>query len=489
MLDLSEEELKYLSPEDLAYIQWQVAWMETARDNQLPPDEGWTECGFMAGRGFGKTRVGAEWLGRVAWEDPQALPRAVIAPTQQDVRFTCFEGESGLLSVIPDILVEEYNKTNLVLTLKNGATIRGFSAEKADRLRGPQHADVWCDELAAWGAKGKEVWDMMMFGLRLGPEPRALWTTTPKPVEVVRELTKPKEKRIIVAGSTFDNRDNLPDSFFDQLEQYEGTKLGRQELYGELIDPEEAGIVKRSDFKLWPRAWALPAFQFIVVSLDTAFTQKTMDKKSGDPDPTACGVWGVFMHDDEPNVMLLDCWEDHLGFPDLERRAKAELNKSYGTSPVISALVPLIGEPLIGAGGGKGRSPDMLLIEDKGSGISLRQSLAESGIEAFPYNPGRADKLTRLHIVSPLFAKKKVWLPESDRRPGQPMSWTDPVVEQLCTFTGEGSIKHDDHVDQTTQALRVLTDLGYLSMFKRPTVSANVEISAPPQPTNNPYAQ
>ena len=478
----SAEELATLEQEKLAYLDWQSRWMATARPDQLIPQDGWTECGVLAGRGYGKTRVGAEWLAEAAYRDPQGLPRAVVAPTQADVRFTCFEGESGLLSVIPNKLVAKYNASDLILTLTNGATIRGFSAEKADRLRGPQHADVWCDELAAWGKDAEDTWDMMMFGLRLGPKPRALWTTTPKPVSIVRRLTTPQAERITIRGSTFDNKANLPDSFFKQLEAYEGTKIGRQELYGELIDPEESGIVKRSDFRLWPAKTPLPKFDWIVMSLDTAYTEKTLDKK-GDPDPTACGVWGVFSYKGMTHVMLLDCWEDHLGLPDLMKRVKRELNTAYGDDEDQALIKPMFGssKPLT-----SGRKPDILLIEDKGSGISLRQMLERSGIQAYAYNPGRADKLTRLHVVSPIFSQRRVWVPESDKYPGKPRTWCDPVITQLCSFGGEGSIKHDDHVDQTTQAIRLMLDKGMLKLVKERQPAHGDR--PPPKPYQNPYA-
>lgn len=468
------------SEADAAYIQWQARWYETARPEQIPDDGEWTEYGVLAGRGFGKTRVGAEWLGRDAYEDPQALPRCVVAPTQSDVRFTCFEGESGLLSVIPPDCVDAYNRTDLILTLTNGATIRGFSAEKADRLRGPQQSAAWCDELAAWGKDAQETWDMLQFGLRLGPRPRVLWTTTPKPIEIVRNLTKPQEGRIIVRGSTFDNKANLPPSFFKALEQYEGTTLGRQELYGELIDPEESGVIKRSWFRLWPAKNPLPRFDWIIMSLDTAYTERTVDKK-GDPDPTACSVWGVFHHEKRSNIMLLDCWEDHLGLPDLMRKVKRELNTAYGDDEDTALIKPMFGsaKPIT-----SGRKPDILLIEDKGSGISLRQMLAESGIEAYAYNPGRADKLSRLHIVSPVFAQKRVWLPESDKYPGRPRTWCEPLVAQLCAFTGEGSIRHDDHVDACTQALRLCLDKGLIQMLPPPKIDTK-----PPKRYINPYSQ
>lgn len=465
---------------DEAYLAWQARWYETARPEQIPPDGDWTEYGVLAGRGYGKTRVGAEWLGREAYEDPRSLPRAVIAPTQADVRFTCFEGESGLCSVVPPECVRHYNRTDIVLTLTNGAAIRGFSAEKADRLRGPQHAGVWADELAAWGKDATQTWDMAQFGLRLGPLPRVMWTTTPKPVEIVRQLTAPQDGRIVVRGSTFDNRANLPASFFKALEQYEGTRLGRQELYGELIDPEESGIINRRWFRLWPSKTPLPTFEWIIMSLDTAFTERTLDKRNN-ADPTACSVWGVFQHEKRANLILLDCWEDHLGMPDLIRRVKREKNVAYGDDEDTALIKPLFGSAKPRT---SGRKPDIILIEDKGSGISLRQMLAESGIEAYAYNPGRADKVSRLHIVSPVFAQRRVWLPESDRHAGKPRTWCEPLVAQLCTFTGEGSTKHDDHVDSTTQAIRLCLDKGLIGMLPPPKID-----SKPPRRYINPYAQ
>jgi len=479
--------LQTLTPQQQAFALWQNRWAQTARANQIPElvsPGGFVEMGYLAGRGFGKTRVGAEWLGRAVYLDPDGYDSAVIAPTYQDVKYTTFEGPAGLMSVIPPELIKAYNKSDLVIEMYNVtggvSSIRGFTAEKPERLRGPQHTRVWCDELAAW--QYDEVFDMLMMGLRLGPRPQVLWTTTPKPRDLVRRLVAPKAGRVIVSGSTYDNRANLPDSFFDQLAQYENTTLGRQELFGELIDPEESGIVKRSQFRLWPHDKPLPRFDLVVLSLDTAFTEKTMDKRSGDPDPTACSVWGVFFHEKRNNVMLLDCWEEHLGLPDLIRKVKRELNVSYGDDDDTAVIKPLFGssKPMT-----SGRKPDILLIEDKGSGISLRQMLEREGIEAYAYNPGRADKLTRLHIVSPIFARKMVWLPESAKHPGRPRNWVDPLLHQLCSYTGPGSIKHDDYVDSTSQALRLMMDKRLLDAVQ---AKKDEPSGPPPKPVSNPYA-
>jgi predicted phage terminase large subunit-like protein len=134
-----------------------------------------------------------------------------------------------------------------------------------------------------------------------------------------------------------------------------------------------------------------------------------------------------------------------------------------------------------------GRKPDLLLIEDKGSGISLRQMLDREGIQAYAYNPGRADKLTRLHMASPIFAQRRVWMPESDKNPGKPRSWCEPLIHQLCSFTGAGSIRHDDHVDQCTQAVRVAMDKGLLRLTKPPVRPDGDR--PPPKVIQNPYSQ
>ena len=482
--------LSRLDERQARFLVWQKRWGKTARPNQVPEvaaalqskNPQFTECGYLAGRGYGKTRVGAEWLARKVFLDPSGFDSAVIAPTYQDVKFTCFE--NGLLDIIPPELINAYNKTDMTIEMFNCtggiSLIRGFTAEKPERLRGPQHTRIWADELAAWPYD--DVWDMAMMGLRLGEKPQVLWTTTPKPKDIIRKLTAPKADRLIVAGSTYDNKTNLPDSFFDQLQQYEGTTLGRQELYGELIDPEESGIVKRSQFRLWAHDKPLPTFDLVILSLDTAFTEKTYDKKKGDPDPTACTVWGVFHHEKRNNIMLLDCWEEHLGMPDLIRRVKKEMNIAYGDDDDNALIKPMFGssKPMT-----SGRKPDILLIEDKGSGISLRQMLEREGLEAYAYNPGRADKLTRLHIVSPIFARKMVWLPESASHPGRPRNWIDPLLHQLCAFTGPGSIKHDDFVDSTTQALRLCMDKRLLDAVQ----ARKDETVAPPRkPVTNPYA-
>ena len=307
-------------------------------------------------------------------------------------------------------------------------------------------------------------------GLRLGDHTQVLFTTTPRPLPLIVKLMKDPNV-VLSRGSTFENAAHLADNFLEELvSKYEGTQLGRQELHAELIDPEEAGIIKRSQIRLWPADKPLPPFEFIIVSLDTAFTEATRDKKTGDRDYTACTVWGLFRHEGKDGILLLDCWQEQLGFPELLERIPKEMAARYGedADPLIK---PLFGKPLISES--YGRKPDLLVIEEKGSGISLIQMLEHESIHAVAYNPGNAKKVDRLHAVSHLFANGVVWMVESRAHPGLPVNWADKaigdtpgLVSQLCLFTGEGSTKHDDFVDSTTQAMRLLMDQKLLDPTK-----------------------
>lgn len=445
------EALGSFNTEDLLLLRWRMQWKKQARRKQVPPSQPWKVFGVRSGRGFGKTLMGAQWIGQGAASEPGSY-NFVVAPTHDDVRYTCFEGPTGLFSVIPPPLIADYNLTLPSITLTNRSIIRGFAAVAPERLRGPQSHRIWADEIASW-RKPEQCWDNLMFGLRLGKLPQVFWTGTPKPTPFVTKLCKSLTD-ILILGSTYENRENLPDSFYENVAKYEGTKIGRQELYGELIDPEEAGFVKRSDWRLWPAKKPLPRFSFIVLSLDTAFTEKTFDKAEQENDPTACSVWGLFEYERKPNIMLLDCWEDHLGFPALVRRVKREKTYTYGDSDEPLIRVAIAGQ----RPSHQGRKPDLILIEDKGSGISLRQSLSMENVFAEPYNPGKMDKLSRLHAVSPLFPHRRVWTVESNTMKGQPKSWADPLITQVCSYVGDGSLEHDDLLDTTTQALKFLMD-------------------------------
>lgn len=431
-------------------------WIDTARPNQITPPGEWSTWMVMAGRGFGKTRTGAEDLGWYGWKNPRSF-LAVVAPTADDLRDTCFEGESGLLNIIPPECVKAYNRSLLEMVLQNGTIIRSYSSETPERLRGPQFHRAWCDELAAWKAVNmKMTWDMLTFGMRLGERPQRVVTTTPKPYPLLFQLVN-DPKTVLTTGSTYENLGNLAPTFRDEVLKYEGTGLGRQEINAELISPEEMGIFKRNWFRLYPLGLRLPKFQLIVKSYDTAFTEKTMDKKSKEPDPTVCTTWGIFnVKDALPpewvdkyqikfpcGIILLDAWEEWLGFDDLMARALKDAKTKYG--------VPA-------------RVADLTIIENEGSGQSLRQVLERRGLSVRKFNPGNSSKTTRAHIVSHIAANRMIFIPESSikGRKGHFVKWSEGFLEQVCQYAGEGTTLHDDYLDSFTQVLRYCDLEGYL---------------------------
>jgi len=158
-------------------------WSAQARPNQLPPPGDWATWLILAGRGFGKTRTGAEWVRGLA-EGGLAHRIALVGPTAADVRDVMVEGESGLLSIAPSWNYPTYEPSKRRLTWPNGAIATMYSSEEPDRLRGPQHGAAWCDELAAW-RNVEDTWSMLQFGLRLGKTPRTTITTTPKPIKLI----------------------------------------------------------------------------------------------------------------------------------------------------------------------------------------------------------------------------------------------------------------------------------------------------------------
>jgi len=215
-------------------------WRLTARPPQRPPGGDWDTWMVLAGRGFGKTRTGAEWSWRAAHDHPGSRG-AVVAPTAGDVRDVMIEGESGIMAVVPDWFRPIYEPSKRRLTYPNGSIQSTYSADEPDRLRGPQHHYGWIDELAAM-KRGHAMWDMLSLGLRLGEHPQSLITTTPRPHKWLRNILG-DERTVSTGGSTYDNLDNLAPTFRRTiLTRYEGTRLGRQELHAELLDDVEGAL-------------------------------------------------------------------------------------------------------------------------------------------------------------------------------------------------------------------------------------------------------
>lgn len=242
--------------------------------------------------------------------------------------------------------------------------------------------------------------------------------------------------------------------------------LGEYSYEGQMMQrptPPGGGILKSKHFQLWPHDKELPVIEYVVQSLDPAYTEKTTN------DPSAFGAYGVFTHNGRRGAILLDCWADHLTFPDLRSKLVEEWHAVYGKTSSR-----------------KGKKADALLIEAKASGLSLIQDLRQANLPAIPYNPGSADKINRAHQASPILELDCIWIPESAKEPGRPVTWARPFLKELETFpNGE----HDDQVDQFTQAMIYLRDGGWFELaYAEPDEVEDVDYYEKKRNKVNPYA-
>lgn len=496
-----------LALQEQLFLRAEAEWIERARPKQILPLK-LTRALIMTGRGWGKTDTAANWVRRQSMLLPGSIGH-VVAPTFGDLRYVVIEGVSGLLRALPEGLIADYNRSDYTIRLVNETFIRGFSAEKPDRLRGPQCHWLWGDELAAW-QRLDEMLANIDFSTRLvyprvdargsvleRVQPARVFTTTPRPLEQVRELAEhPKVHQ--VRGSLYENKDNLAETFLEDVAKHEGTKLGDQEIHGRLLDFDESAIIKRRWIRMWPHARQLPQFEFVFASFDTALTENTYDDDKHEPDFTACTVWGVFAHEKRMCLMLLDAWRDRLGMPELIESAQKVLQTEYGYIEPTKFRTHVGQQPLLLR---KVVKPQLLLIEDQGSGRSLRQMLEREKVPMHMYNPGRASKMERVNAVAYIAkggrqdGNGRIWVPESkepklERREdgtfektSKYVSWSDQWFGEVCIYTGPGSTKHDDYVDSTSQAWRYFADNYLIGSVNEPMRKAT------PRPARqaNPY--
>ena len=264
-------------------IALRTEWLETARDKQLQPKVNHYIWLILAGRGWGKTRTGAQDIALFALRNPNSSC-AVVAPTHGDLRRVCFGGPSGLISIIPkECFIQSndqkgYSSSVAEIRLFNGSKITGYAAQEPERLRGPQFHRAWCDEVAAW--RYPEAFDQLMFGLRLGNNPQCVITTTPKPTKLIKELVQ-RDDVHVTSGSTFENEANLADSALSMLkDKYEGTNLGRQELYAEIVDNLE-GALWTNELIDEARSKDDKDLQQIIVAVDPAVTANANSDETG----------------------------------------------------------------------------------------------------------------------------------------------------------------------------------------------------------------
>ena len=392
-------------------LRLKYAWELYARESQMPPEGDWDTWLILAGRGFGKTRTGAEWV-RAQVENNQAGRIALVARTIPEAQSVMIEGESGIINVSPPWNQPIYEPSKRKLTWPNGAFALAFSSHEPDQLRGPQFDAAWCDELASWEYPN-ESWDNLAFALRLGHRPRSVVTTTPKPIEIVRSL--PNRPGVhVTRGSTYDNQDNLPPTLFTQLiDQYDGTSIGRQEIYAELIDEDEGALWKREWIEK-ARLSAYPPIARIVVSVDPAMSSKPTSSETG------IVVVGADMHREHAYV-LAD--ESARLTPQGWALRTVHLFDKFGATRIIA--------------------------EDNAGGDLVRSTLKAAVPRTLPYKgiKARSGKRIRAEPVAALYEQGRVH--HVGRFP--------KLEDQMCTWTPDlGPSYSPDRADALVHAITEL---------------------------------
>jgi phage terminase large subunit-like protein len=423
--DLPDEEvaklLRELGPKKAAELQHD--WGFWARPEQLEPEGDWNTWVALAGRGWGKTRAGAEWVRHRIRSGDKIVH--CVAPTKGDVRRVMVEGDSGLLNVCWEgdktyrgkhIGFPVWSPTNNSLTWENGAKAVFFSAEDPERLRGPQAYSAWCDELCAW-RNAQDTWDMMMFGLRLGKHPKVFVTTTPKTTKLIRNILA-DDNTVVSKGSTYDNAANLAGTFLDAVRKtYEGTRLGRQELYAEILDEASGALWNRGLLaKCEIDKDEVPTLNRIVVAIDPAVTS------NAESDMTGIVVAGIDVNG------IAYVLEDHTG--------------QYTPQQWASKAVQLYRDHMA----------DRIVAERNQGGDMVRHTLHTED-ETLPVKLVHASrgKMARAEPVSALYEQGKV----------KHVRGLNELEDQMVQWEPLGSIGSPDRLDALVWAITDLSLNGY----------------------------
>ena len=391
-------------------------WIETARSAQILPIGDWFIWLILAGRGYGKTRVGAENVVHYACRNPNSR-QAVVATTYGDVRDVCFEGESGIMSILPSSLIKAgrgngsgYNAHLSRITLWNGAQIKGYSAREPSRLRGPQHHRAWCDEVSSW--EKSESFSNLIFGLRLGHDPRCIITTTPKANALTRSIVERKNV-LITRGSTFDNVENLAPSFIEEIkDQYEGTRIGRQEMHAELLNDVEGALwTSKNIEEMRVKQNDVPELVRIVVAIDPAVTSHQESSETG------IIVAGI----DEYNHCYV-----------LEDVSVKGTPQEWAKRAVFAY---------------HDNEAD-LIVGEVNNGGDMIQTILKTIDNSIPYKKVRASrgKLSRAEPVSALYEQGRI----------HHVGFFKELEDQMTTYTGASSDKSPDRLDALVWAISTL---------------------------------
>ena len=272
----SRRQLKRLSPTEAALLKYK--WEFWARPNQIAPEGEWGVWLLMTGRGFGKTRAGAQWVIEQAKEPNRNI--AMISRIPADARDVMVGGESGVLACSHPSFMPVYVPSRRLLQWPNGSEAHIYSSEKPDDLRGPNFHCAWIDELAKYD-QAQAVWDTLAMAVRLPPDPRIVITTTPRPIPIIKTLLADKSTHI-TSGSIYDNKTNLSDKFFERLVgRYEGTYLGQQELEGLLISDRPGALWSREVLEKNRVRDKPEGFTHVVVAIDPPATSTETSAEAG----------------------------------------------------------------------------------------------------------------------------------------------------------------------------------------------------------------
>lgn len=379
---------------------------------QRPPAGDWATWLVLAGRGFGKTRTGADWIDRLADEQP-GVHIALVAPTHHDARTVMVEGESGIREHSPGVEYQPWRRR--LHWPRTGATATLYSAEEPDSLRGPQFHYAWADEAARWGSRGPQVLANLRMSLRLGQRPRLLMTTTPLPLDWLKALSVAGGV-VTTRGRTFDNRFNLPDAFVADLEQhYGGTRLGRQELDGEFIEDREGGLWSRALLDAC-RTTDVPELVRVLVGVDPPGGQG--------PSADACGI------------VVVGLGSDGIAYVVADRSVQGQ--SPTGWAMVVSKAAADFGVDLVVAEGNVGWAMVQSNLLAVDSDLNVRIVHATAG------------KVARAEPVSALYERGKV----------RHVGGLAPLEDQLCglgvngDYAGPG--RSPDRADALVWALTEL---------------------------------
>lgn len=287
-----------LTEAEAATILWD--WRLWARPKQLEPEGDWLFWFIKSGRGFGKTRAAAEWIRHHIDNDTYRY-FSFVGPTYGDLRRLMIEGESGILSVFPPDKTPKFNRNANSITFYNGAEANCYTAKDPERIRGSQCQAFWAEELASWPYV-QEAWDQLMFAFRLPhKQPRGVITSTPRPIKLVKELVE-RDDCHVTSGASYENQSNLSPAYYaNVIKPYEGTRLGRQEIEGEILDDVPGALWQRAVLERQRIREITITLKRIVVAIDPSI--------SAGEDSHECGMVVAGLGSNDQGYLLEDLSE------------------------------------------------------------------------------------------------------------------------------------------------------------------------------------